>query len=58
MQQPTTAHWLSIKRILRYLKGTLHDGLLLRPSPHLIVEGFTDADWGLNLMIDEVRVDI
>jgi hypothetical protein len=46
MQQPTTAHWLSVKRILQYLKGTLHDGLLLRPSPHLTVEGFTDADWG------------
>jgi histone deacetylase 1/2 len=46
MQQPTTAHWLSVKRILRYLKGTLHDGLLLRPSTHLTVEGFTDADWG------------
>jgi histone deacetylase 1/2 len=46
MQQPTTAHWLSVKRILRYLKGTLHDGLLLCPSPHLTVEGFTDADWG------------
>jgi hypothetical protein len=24
----------------------LHDGLLLSPSSHLIVEGFTDADWG------------
>jgi hypothetical protein len=46
MQQPTTTHWLSVKRILRYLKGTLHDGLLLLPSTHLTVEGFTDADWG------------
>ena len=24
----------------------MHDGLLLRPSTHLTVEGFTDADWG------------
>ena len=46
MQQPTTAHWLSVKTILRYLKGTLHNELLLRPSNHLTVEGFTDVNWG------------
>ena len=46
MQQPIFAHWLSVKRILRYLKGTLHDGLLLNPSSHLTLEGFSDANWG------------
>ena len=46
MHQPTSAHWLSVKRILRYLKGTMHEGLLLSSSSHLTLEGFTDADWG------------
>ncbi|KAL5554993.1 hypothetical protein UlMin_037229 [Ulmus minor] len=46
MQQPTTSHWLSVKRILRYLRGTMQDGLLLNPSSNLIIEGFTDANWG------------
>ncbi|RVW72304.1 Retrovirus-related Pol polyprotein from transposon RE1 [Vitis vinifera] len=46
MQQPTSAHWLSVKRILRYLKGTMQDGLLLSPSTNLTIEGFSDADWG------------
>jgi len=46
MQQPTSAHWLSIKRILRYLKGTMYYGLLLSPSSHLTLEGFTNANWG------------
>jgi hypothetical protein len=46
MQQPTPAHWLFVKRIFRYLRGTLHDRLLLSPSSHLTEEGFTDADWG------------
>jgi hypothetical protein len=45
MQQPTSVHWLSVKRILRYLHGTIHDGLLLSSSNQLTIEGFTDADW-------------
>ncbi|KAL6317017.1 hypothetical protein AAG906_026749 [Vitis piasezkii] len=32
--------------ILRYLKGTMQDGLLLSPSTNLTIEGFSDADWG------------
>ena len=27
MQQPTIAHWLAVKRILRYLRGIMIDGL-------------------------------
>ena len=46
MQQPTSAHWLSVKRILRYLKGTMQDGLLLSPLTNLTIEGFSDADCG------------
>jgi hypothetical protein len=46
MQQPTSVHWLSVKRILRYLRGTMHDGLLISSSNQLTIEGFTDADWG------------
>ncbi|KAL5579134.1 hypothetical protein UlMin_011576 [Ulmus minor] len=46
MQQPTLAHWLSIKRILRYLRGTMAYGLLFQPSSELMIEAFTYADWG------------
>jgi histone deacetylase 1/2 len=46
MQQLTSAHWLFVKRILRYLGGTMHDGLLLNSSNQLTIKGFTDADWG------------
>ncbi|KAL5562152.1 hypothetical protein UlMin_031899 [Ulmus minor] len=46
MQQPTSAHWLSIKRILRYLRRTMRAELLLSPSSNLTIERFTDADWG------------
>ena len=44
IQQPTSAHWFSVKRILRYLRGTMHDGLLISSSNQLTIEGFTDTD--------------
>jgi hypothetical protein len=49
IQQPTSAHWLFVKRILRYLRATMHDGLLLNSSNQLTIEGFTYADWGAQL---------
>ncbi|RVW43508.1 Retrovirus-related Pol polyprotein from transposon RE1 [Vitis vinifera] len=46
MHRPTSTHWYSVKRILRYLKGTTTHGLLLQPSAHFTVQAYTDADWG------------
>ena len=45
MHQPTTDHWQAVKRVLRYLSGTLHHGIFLRKQhqPHL--HAFSDADW-------------
>lgn len=36
MASPLESHWKAVKRILRYLKGTLSHGLLLRASGQLI----------------------
>ena len=49
MHSPTTVHWSACKRLLRYLKGTLHHGLLFRRSDHSTLYGFTDADWASNV---------
>ena len=43
MASPLESHWTAVKRILRYLKGALHSGLILYPaSPHqhLSIQGF------------------
>ena len=45
LSQPTEIHWEAVKRILRYVKGTISTGLLFRRSPSTGVSIFTDADW-------------
>jgi hypothetical protein len=45
LSQPTDVHWESVKRILRYVKGTLNTGLLFRKSASTGISVFTDADW-------------
>ncbi|KAH0767180.1 hypothetical protein KY285_003051 [Solanum tuberosum] len=45
MQSPTVAHWSTVKRILRYLKGSIHDGLLLRPMSDSSLVAFSNAGW-------------
>eukprot|EP00261_Vitis_vinifera_P039153 XP_019080396.1 PREDICTED: uncharacterized protein LOC109123854 [Vitis vinifera] len=46
LHAPTADHFLAVKRILRYVKGTLHFGLTFRPSaaPVALV-AYSDADW-------------
>ena len=55
MHQPTSEHWVLVKRILRYLCGTLDKGLLLYRDSSIPLHGFSDslhafsdADWAGN----------
>ncbi|GLT91294.1 hypothetical protein SLE2022_091880 [Rubroshorea leprosula] len=45
MHAPTHNHFTVVKRILRYLKGTLNYGLQLFRNSSLSLHMFTDADW-------------
>jgi hypothetical protein len=51
-QTPGQAHWVAVKRILRYIKGTVNRPLVFRSKGALVnnnkelnVSVFTDADW-------------
>ncbi|KAG8500188.1 hypothetical protein CXB51_004156 [Gossypium anomalum] len=48
MHAPTTGNLIALKRILRYLRGTIDYGLILRPSDPLSLVGYADANWGLD----------
>ena len=44
-QNPGRAHWKAVKRIFRYLKGTLSHKLVYKKSEYKGVTGFADSDW-------------
>ena len=49
MANPNEDHWKAVKRILRYLKGTIEYGLLLSPHSYnhpVPLVAFCDGDWG------------
>ncbi|KAG8475410.1 hypothetical protein CXB51_032233 [Gossypium anomalum] len=48
MHAPTTLHMIALKRILRYLCGTLSHSLLFQKSDRLSLIGYADANWGLD----------
>ncbi|KAI5336426.1 hypothetical protein L3X38_015693 [Prunus dulcis] len=45
MHSPSETHWQALKRLLRYLKGTISFGLHLCRRPSNRLYAFSDADW-------------
>jgi hypothetical protein len=45
MHAPIDSHWVTVKRILRYLKGTTSYGFHITRGFSFALHGFTDADW-------------
>lgn len=48
MHTLTTIHWTAVKRIFRYIKGTINHGLLFTKSSSLALTYFSDVDWAGN----------
>ena len=50
-QNPGPDHWTAIKRVFRYLNGTIDQGLVHGGDlhwPEKLIMAYTDADWGSN----------
>jgi histone deacetylase 1/2 len=45
LHKPTSIHWTTVKRILRYVKHIVSLGLKITRSRSNLVSGFSDADW-------------
>ena len=45
MHDPREPHLTALKRILKYIRGMLHMGLVLRPSSSAELVVYSDADW-------------
>jgi len=48
IERPGKNHWIAVKRILRYLKGTVSHGLVYRSNnndQNIALDVFCDADW-------------
>jgi hypothetical protein len=47
MHSPHEIHWIAVKRVLRYLKGTIEFGLLYIPGT-ITMHAYYDSDWANN----------
>ena len=47
--KPTNVHWMALKRVLRYLKGTVDFGIQYKKGASGECVGFSDADWAGDL---------
>ena len=46
MQAPSDLHWKAVKRVLRYLWGTIQLRLCVTPIDEFNLHVYSDADWG------------
>ncbi|XP_021985628.1 secreted RxLR effector protein 161-like [Helianthus annuus] len=49
MEHPKQSHWEAGKRILRYIKGTLNQGLVYSKGGKGTLTGFSDSDYAGNI---------
>jgi hypothetical protein len=45
LSNPGDAHWDALKRVLRYLRGTKHLGIVFCRDAAPVLVGYSDADW-------------
>jgi hypothetical protein len=49
MEKPLESHWNVAKKVLRYLKGTLHYGIKYTDKSDVELTSYSDSDWVGNL---------
>ncbi|CAA7022682.1 unnamed protein product [Microthlaspi erraticum] len=49
MSKPIKEHWLGVKWVLRYIKGTLKNKLCYRKGSEFILKGYCDSDYATDM---------
>ena len=49
LAKPTEAHWIAVRRVLRYINSTITHGLSFRKTNDLKLVGYSDSDWGSSI---------
>ena len=44
MHAPRDVHWNLVKRILRYLRGSINHGIKISATPSIALKVYSDAD--------------
>ena len=55
---PTTRHWITVKRIMSYLKGMSHLGIIFKPQENCDCMGFLMQTGQVTLMTESLRLDM
>ncbi|XP_078234403.1 uncharacterized protein LOC144583733 [Pogona vitticeps] len=50
VSKPTQKYGLRVKRVFRYLKGTLDKCLVIKPSNELKLKAYVDSDWANDII--------
>ncbi|XP_021747867.1 uncharacterized protein LOC110713726 [Chenopodium quinoa] len=58
IHDPKETHMADLKRIIRYVQGTLDHGLHLYPSSISTLVSYTDADWVQHQRTKHIEMDI
>ena len=45
MEEPVHTHWKALKRILRYIQGTISLGMFYSKTEDYKLVGYSDSDW-------------
>ena len=49
MNNPGKVHWIALKRIARFINGTLDRGILFQRTGGVMLEGYSDSDYAMDV---------
>uniref|UniRef100_A0A803QJ64 Reverse transcriptase Ty1/copia-type domain-containing protein n=1 Tax=Cannabis sativa TaxID=3483 RepID=A0A803QJ64_CANSA len=53
LKAPTTLPWEAYKKLLRYMKGTVNEGMLIKPTAWVTLECYSNVNWAS--CVDDMR---